>query len=292
MEKESIIKAGEIASQIKEWIKPQIKKGIPLIEIAELIENKIFELGAEPAFPVNLSINEYAAHYTPTHDDITLASGLLKVDFGVQVDGWIADTAFSVDLENSHLNKDLIEASEKALLEIEEKINSKITLCEIGRIIERTIKACGFNPIANLSGHSLEQYDLHAGVSIPNIDNNSNIELGEIHCAIEPFATNGNGKIHDGPKGNIYLLVSNGNTRNPLGREILEFIKDNFPSLPFAERWIVKEFGNRGVLGLRQLENEGILHHYNILTEEKGKLVSQSENTFLVEKNKVTVTSK
>ena len=74
MDKEKILEAGKIAKQVREWIKPQIKKGMKLIEIAELIENKISEINpkAKPAFPTNLSINEIAAHYTPSYDDKTL----------------------------------------------------------------------------------------------------------------------------------------------------------------------------------------------------------------------------
>src|SRR3989338_9223128 len=126
MDKEKILKAGKIACEVKSWIKPQIKKDMPLIEIAEKIEAKIVELGGKPAFPVNLSINEIAAHYTPSHDDKTKAHGLLKVDFGVHIDGWIADNAFSVDLENSEENKKLIKASEEALENAIELIKSKI----------------------------------------------------------------------------------------------------------------------------------------------------------------------
>lgn len=292
MEKESIIKAGKIAAEIKNWIMPQIKKDMPLLEIAELIEGKIFELGGEPAFPVNLSINEQAAHYTPAAHDENLAHGLMKVDFGVHIDGWVADTAFSVDFEDSELNKKLIDASKLALDNIENNISSGLTLGDAGKIIEDTIKSYGFNPVTNLSGHLMEQYDLHAGVSVPNVDNNSDFEFGEGLYAVEPFATNGNGRIHDGPKGNIYLWVKDSNTRSPLGREVLEYIKDNFGSLPFASRWLVKEFGSKALLALRQLVNEEIVHHYAILTEERGKLVSQAENTFLVEKDNVVVTTK
>jgi methionyl aminopeptidase len=114
MEIQKIIKAGKIAQEVKKYIKPLIKKATPLLEIAEKIEEKIIELGGKPAFPTNLSINEIAAHYTPSYDDETLAHGLLKVDFGVHIDGWISDTAFSVDLENSKENQKLIEASEKS----------------------------------------------------------------------------------------------------------------------------------------------------------------------------------
>jgi methionyl aminopeptidase len=291
MDKKLILKAGNIAKEIKKWIKPQIKKGTPLLEIAEKIEKKIEELGGFPAFPVNLSINEQAAHYTPSHNDEKIAQGLLKVDFGVQVDGWIADTAFSMDLENSELNQKLIQASKQALENAKQKLSPEITLSEIGKTIENTINSYGFKPIANLSGHSMEQFDLHAGISVPNINNNSNYKMGQGLYAIEPFATNGNGSVHDGAKGNIYLWVEDRNVRSPFARQTLEFIKDNFGNLPFAGRWVIKELGSKGILGLRQLENEGILHHYPILTEEKGKMVSQKENTFIIEKDKVIITS-
>ncbi|MCR4327447.1 MAG: type II methionyl aminopeptidase [Nanoarchaeota archaeon] len=292
MDTEKIVVAGQIASEVKSWIRPQIKKGVSLLEIAEAIENKICELGGNPAFPVNLSINEYAAHYTPSQDDETLAHGLLKVDFGVEIEGWIADNSFSVDLENSRTNKDLIKASQDALSEAEKILSAETAFGELGKVIEYTIKRHGFNPVANLSGHSMEQYDLHAGITVPNVDNKSENVFYEGLYAIEPFATDGTGIVHDGKKGNIFVLKKEKNTRLQLGREILEFIKDNYGFMPFASRWIVKEFGSRAILALNQLENEGILHHYAVLTEEKGKLVSQAENTFLVTREEVINTTK
>src|SRR3990167_10978834 len=114
-DKEKILQAGKIASEARAYARTIIKRGVPVLEIAEKIEEKIEQLGARPAFPVNLSINSIAAHYTPSHDDKTLAHGLLKVDLGGHIDGWVADTAFSLDLENSEENKKLISASEKAL---------------------------------------------------------------------------------------------------------------------------------------------------------------------------------
>lgn len=292
MEKEKIISAGQIASEIKSWIRPQIKKGDKLVDIAEKIETKIIEKGGFPAFPVNLSINEYAAHYTPTTNDETLAHGLLKVDFGVHIDGWISDTAFTLDLEGTEINKKLIKAAEAALQAVEDQLNINTNLGEIGQIVENTISSHGFRPIANLSGHSLDQYELHSGATIPNVANNSDYILGAGLFAIEPFATNGNGSIHDGPKGNIYRLQSDKQPRSPIARKVLEHIKDNFGTLPFAERWVTKQFGGTARLGLMQLEREGIINHYAILTEAKGTLVSQAENTFLIENDKVIVTTK
>jgi methionyl aminopeptidase len=292
MDKKSILEAGKIASEIKKWIKPQIKKGILLLEIAEKIENKILEMGAKPSFPVNLSINEQAAHYTPSPDDKSIARGLLKVDFGAHIDGWISDTAFSIDLENSEENKKLIQATKFALNEVEKNISQDLTLGEIGKIIESTIKQQGFNPIVNLSGHSMERYKLHSGISIPNLGNNSDLYFDTGLYAIEPFATNGNGTVYDGAKGNIYSLFEDKNTRNPTARKVLNFIKENYQTLPFASRWIYKQFGQKTKIALMILERERILHHYPILTEQKGKLVSQAENTFLIKENKVIVTTK
>ena len=295
MNKEQInntIQAGEIAKKAKAYAREIIKKDMLLLEIAEKIESKIQELGGEIAFPVNLSINEIAAHYTPSHDDETKAHGLLKVDIGVHIDGYIADTAFSMDLENSEENKKLIKASKDALENVEKSINIASTLGEIGKIIEETIESQGFSPIINLSGHLMEQYDLHAGVSIPNIDNKSDFELGEGLFAIEPFATPGSGKVKDGRLSGIYQMQSSKNPRSPIAREILEYISEEYGNLPFCSRWLVKELGTKALLGLRQLEQENILHHFPQLIESSKAIVSQAENTFLIEKNKITITTK
>jgi len=234
---EAILKVGKIAAEVREYAKSIIKKDMPLLEIAEKIEAKIEELGAKPAFPTNLSINEIAAHYTPSHEDKTLATGLLKIDFGVQVNGYTADTAFSIDLENSDENLKLIKSSEDALenaikyvtnnQESTEdsigdsgassvsgggalkKVNKKggyVNASEIGKIIQKTIESQNLSPIINLSGHSMEQYELHAGITIPNVDDKKNTILDSGLYAIEPFSTNGSGKVRDGKPSGIYQL--------------------------------------------------------------------------------------
>src|SRR3989344_5681459 len=165
---EKIKKAGEIAKQIKDYIKTIVKPGMLLKEIADKIESKIEELGGKPAFPVNLSINEIAAHDTPKHDDERVAEGLLKVDIGVHINGFVADTAISIDLENDPTNKSLIESAESALSEAIKTISQNIELNKIGKAIEKEISPQGFQPIVNLSGHQIQQYTLHAGLTIPN----------------------------------------------------------------------------------------------------------------------------
>jgi len=289
-QKEKIMQAGKIASEVKKWIKPQIKNGISLLELAEKIENKIVELKGKPAFPTNLSINEIAAHYTPSYSDETKAQGLLKIDLGVQVDGWIADTAFSVDLENNSENRKLIEASEKALENAINEVGKKSSLGEIGKTIQETIESYKFSPIINLTGHEMQQYELHAGLTILNVKNSNKEFLQKGLYAIEPFATNGNGKIYEGKPSGIYILTDTKNIRNPTAREILDFISREYQTLPFCSRWLVKKFGIKTLLGLKQLEENGNVHQYPQLIEVSHAKVSQAENTILVD-DKVIVTS-
>jgi len=284
-DKEKIILAGEIASQVKVFAKTIIKPGVPLLEIAEKIESMIIELGGKPAFPINLSIDNIAAHYTPSHDDQTIAEGLLKVDFGVHIDGWAADNAFSIDLSNSEENKELIQATEEALENAIKMLKKNIMTSEIGGTIQKTIESYDVEPVMNLTGHSMDQYELHGGIAIPNIDDNRSIELGVGLYAIEPFATTGSGRVKDGKPSGIYELVDNKNIRSPIAREILEFIEDEYETLPFCSRWLIKKFGTKALFGLKQLEENGNINQFSQLVESKGSKVSQSEKTILIEEN-------
>ena len=290
MNKQKIIQAGKIASDVKKYARTFVKKDLPLLEIAEKIEDKIKELGGEFAFPTNLSIDEIAAHYTPPYDDKTLAHGLLKIDLGVHIDGWIADTAFSLDLENSEKNKKLIQASEKALENAIKILKENISANEIGKTIQRTIESYGASPIVNLSGHEMKKYELHAGVTIPNIENQTNVLLKKGLYAIEPFATFGNGKVHDGKPSGIYILIDEKNVRSPIAREVLNYIIEKYKTLPFCSRWIVKKFGTKALFGLKQLEENQNLHHFPQLVETSGKPVSQIEHTIIVDDEKIVTT--
>lgn len=274
--------AGKIAKQAVAYAKEIIKPGMSLLEIAEKIEEKIISLGGKPAFPVNLSIDEVAAHSTPTWNDTKTAQGLLKVDIGVHIEGYVADTAFSLDLENSEENKKLIEAAEKALEKALEKFDLEINLREIGKIIEKTISFRGLQAIRNLSGHSIEKYDLHSGITIPNYDNSRDLELKPGLYAIEPFATSGLGSVRDGKPSEIYAVQKSGNVRDEFAREVLKFILEEYQTLPFCSRWIHKKFGSRGLLALKRIEEAGILHNYAQLIERGVGKVAQAEHTVLL----------
>ena len=291
MDKEKILKAGRIASEVRKYARTIVKKDVPLLEIAEKIEEKIKDVGGKPAFPVNLSIDNISAHYTPSHDDKTLAHGLLKIDFGVHIDGWIADNAFSIDLEDSEENKKLIKASEKALEKALKIVKKGIPTDETGDVISKTIESYGFSSIINLSGHSMDNYELHSGITIPNVNDHKKIKFEKGIYAFEPFATTGSGKVHDGKPSEIYELRETKNVRNPISREVLDLIKKEYNTLPFCSRWIVKKLGTRALFGLKQLEDNGNLHQFSQLVEVTGSKVSQEEQTILISENEVIVTT-
>lgn len=275
------IKAGEIAKKTREYAKKIIKPDMLLLDIARQIENEIARLGGEVAFPVNLSINDVAAHYHPTLEDTTKANGLLKVDIGVHVNGFIADSAFSLDLTPDKKYEKLILASEEALESALKTLDKNPSLHEIGLAIQSAIQKHGFSPIINLSGHELGKHTIHAGITIPNYGNNNSNRLGEGAYAIEPFATTGEGKIYEGAPSNIYAVIEFRNVRGPSARKILEYVWEKKQTLPFSLREIQEKFGAMARLGLRELEQNGIIHNYPQLIEKSHAPVSQAEHSFI-----------
>ena len=162
------IKAGEIASRVRGNARKKDYTGKNLYEICEQMEREIILNGGAPAFPVNVSLNEIAAHYTAEPNDQTVVanSDVLKIDIGVHINGFIADTAVTVSHNTKYL--EMAAAAETALNEAIKIAKPNTKSSELGGVIEKTISRQGYKPIQNLSGHSLEQFTIHAGKSIPN----------------------------------------------------------------------------------------------------------------------------
>jgi methionyl aminopeptidase len=285
------IEAGKIAAQVLEYGKSLVKPGILAIEIAEKVDKKIAELKAKPAFPVNISINDIAAHWHPQINDKTMIkeNDYVKVDVGVHVDGYIGDTASTVRIAGKDK---LIECSEKMLEKALIMFKPGTTIGDIGEAIENVAKEYGFNPIRNLTGHSLGRFDLHAGMTIPNIKNDSKYQLREDEVyAVEPFCTEGNGLVKDSGNSLIFRWISDRPTRLLEARKILELARGKFDGLPFAKRWIQKQFSPLKVeLSLKELLAVNALYEYNPLKEVSEKPVAQSEHTVIVREKPIITT--
>jgi len=282
---ENLKKAAKIAKDVVRYSKSLLKPEVSLLEIAESVEQKIRDLGGEPAFPVNISINEIAAHYTPQpgNDKVLKDGDVVKIDFGVHIDGYIVDVAYTEEINDTRY-KDLIEASKQALLNVKKIIRKEIELWEIGKIIENTIKQYGFIPIYNLSGHKIDKYLLHTGLNIPNYNNGSKIKLKEGIYAIEPFATTGIGYVKDGPGSKIYSIINYRPLRELKLRKFLDILYSKYKNLPFAYRWLLPDASiNINIdFAIEILKKNKIIYEYPILIEKSKGIVSQHETTFFI----------
>lgn len=285
MQIDDYIKAGKIASEVRENARTKNWVGKTLYEICETVEGEIKSRGGKCAFPVNASLNELAAHYTaePNDPKILTDTDLIKIDLGVQINGFIADTAVSIsyDSEFDMLVKTAEEALKSAMSMVKEGVKSS----DIGRTIEKTVKQNGLIPIANLSGHSLEQYTIHAGKSIPNIWSIGSFSLSTKETyACEPFVTTskGLGFVREGKTKNIFGLISRKKIKNEKANKLLDFIWQNFNMLPFALRWITKEFDEKEARPLLdELIKNKVVRAYPVLIEANEQRVAQAEHTFI-----------
>lgn len=288
---EKYLKAGKIGAGARELALCMAKPGLSILELALAIEDFIAKNGGRPAFPVNISINDAAAHYTPRADEkrVIAPGELVKIDIGVEVDGYIGDLACTYCSEKSPL----IEAAEKAVRAGIAVVMPGVTVGEIGRAIEKAVRERGLGLIVNLTGHSLDRYTFHGGLSIPNTANDSGraLQEGDV-IALEPFISESNGRVEETGVTEIYQYVQDRPARLDSARKILQLAREKYHGLPFARRWLVGEgISPLGVsLALKQLEAANAIKPYPVLKEISGKRIAQAEHTIIISEKPVVTT--
>lgn len=294
--KEKYIKAGKITAQVREESKQIVKEGAPLAEIADKLEQRIRELGGEVAFPACLSINEIAAHASPGFPVNTTKNGkdivpegcLIKVDVGAHVDGYIGDTAVTLDFSGE--NQKLIDAAKAGLAAAIEQCYTGNEVQNVSAAIENAIREFDFSPISNLTGHGLAHYFLHESPSIPNVKNNSTYKLREGQVfAIEPFATPGEGFVKDAEQVTIFRIAEQKPVRNQGARKIISYAS-SINGLPFSERWLPLDSLFKIRMAFRELRERDMLIEYPALREVSGALISQAEHTVIIDDKPVVTT--
>ena len=250
-------------------------------DVVKGIEEVIKDHGALPAFPVNISVNDIGAHYTPFPGDgmVFRRGDLVKIDVGCHVDGYIADNALTLELGTERYAS-LISAAEEALESAVETVKEGVRTGEVGQNIESTIQSRGFVPIKNLSGHAIERFELHAGLSVPNIGRGKDIIKKGMVLAVEPFATNGKGKVINGrPSEILHQRVE----RRLKGADLdfYNWLSETFNHLPFASYWC-KSYGDDYVQRLQRVKRFGAVMAYPILVEAQNGMISQREKTMIV----------
>lgn len=284
MDVDSLRKSGKILTRVLHQAFSLLEYGERSgLKIADNVEGKIWE-SAKPAFPCNVGLDNIAAHFSPTDSEPTDLSSaqLVKIDAGVHIDGWITDAAFTYVFNDRY--EYIARAAYDALYEAVHTIKPGVRVDEIGKRISDVAKKYGVEPIANLGGHQIKQYALHAGLFVPNVpEGRAVIEEGML-IAIEPFMTNGRGFVSNGSSVTIYSL-ERPRARSPIARNVLEYIKSEFGLLPFAQKWIERKFGQQSRLALYELTRNGSINQYPILLEKKGSVVAQFETTVYVDKD-------
>ncbi|HYS71157.1 MAG TPA: type II methionyl aminopeptidase [Thermoplasmata archaeon] len=280
---EKLRRAGKASRDARTFAAEILKEGMTILEGVERIEDFLRAKGCPPAFPTCLSVNDVAAHDTPTHkDDRALRRGdVVKIDLGAQVDGYLTDTAKTVEIGTQNWT-DLIRASEGALQAAIEVVRPKVPTRILGGAIERTIESFGYKPIANLTGHSIERYTVHAGKSVPNVAEHGDdvLEEGDL-IAIEPFATNGAGKVDGRKSGNIYRVMRVRDVRPESASRFLRLLHETFNRLPFAERWCYR-LDRKAPAHLARLLRSGLVYTYPYLYDVGHGIVAQSEHSMIV----------
>ena len=278
--------SGKILRETREEMKLFVRENMPIIQVCEKAEALIREKGANPAFPCNVSINEVAAHYTsPPNDERKIPEkAIVKVDLGVHVDGYVTDTAFTACFNIDYTN--MQSAAEHALKVAIDNVHSGMSTSKIGEIIEKSIRNRGFKPIANLTGHSVGRYLIHAGTSIPNVAQISlaKVKAGEVY-AIEPFVTlpDAVGRVEDSSEITIFRLIKVKSVKNPYAKQLMKYIKDNFRTLPFAERWLKSVVpADHHPEAFKELRKTKAIMGYPVFVEVSRKPVSQAEHTIFV----------
>lgn len=315
--------AGHVARRTIESVRGEITKGNSWHKVIESAERYITRHGGKPAFPVTISVNDLAAHYTTDHLEtapstweapMTFQNGdLVKLDVGVHINGALADNALTVEVGNGGQHTDQIRAAKEARDASIEMMHPGTPWYKVGAAAEQVATDAGFEPIRNLCGHELQDWNLHAGTSVPsyncgpeNPGFRGTVAKNGIF-AVEPFCTTGKqGLVENVPprnSSNIYRITGAMNVKKalakkkikPLTARLAHYMEERYNTLPFAERWafslIAKAFPNESAESqqskwnalIRKLIQVRFLETYHVLRCADGGQVAQFEHTVWID---------
>jgi len=300
----AVREAAEIHRQVRQDAQRYIQPGMDLVHVCNYLEscNKRL-LGFDPddplarswGFPTGCSVNECAAHYTPNPGDskILKSTDIIKFDFGTQINGHIIDCAWTMSFDPKH--DTLMEAVKDATNTGVKTMGIDVRLCDVGAAIQEAMESyqCEYDGkiydvkcIKNLSGHSIGNYQIHAGNMVPLYDNGVQTKMveGETY-AIETFGSTGKGRIEEVGECSHYMKDWDAQPR-PLrhqgAKKLLNFINKRFGTLAFCRRWVQDEYGGKHLMALNRLVDSGIIKDYPPLCDIEGCYTAQYEHTILL----------
>lgn len=309
------LKSGQIHKKVRKHIQDELlKPGVKLIDLANGIENKIKELTnydpANPlaggvAFPTGLNINRCAAHWSPNPNDTTQVLGpddIIKIDWGVHVNGYITDGAFSFSFNEKF--DPLIKASEEATHNAIKMAGPGAFLGDIGKATQEIIESYEFEldgkmvtlkSTGDLSGHQIGRYEIHCGKPVPNVlweplINNPMYRMreGEVY-AIETFPSTGSGKImQDGNSNNCSHYMANYNNHLKYNEDVVNrkpytsYLEKRFKTLAFCKRWLADEDLYDQTKFDKAIKKKIYEPYPPLYDSQEGAYVAQTEHTVFI----------
>ncbi|KAJ3433173.1 methionine aminopeptidase [Anaeramoeba flamelloides] len=294
-------RAAEVHRQVRQFANSFIKPGIKLWDMCSKMEDmsrKLIEedgLNAGLAFPTGCSINRCAAHYSPNKGDNTVLreSDVMKIDFGTHVDGYLIDSAYTVCFDPRF--DTLLKASKEATYTAVNLAGIDARLSELGEAIEEVItsyelelngKTYKIKPVSNLGGHSVEQYKIHAGLTVPLVRGGETTKMKEGQIfAIETFASTGTGVVEEEGDCSHYMVKSKGVKRSvnkKSSKRLKSFLLENYGTMAFCPRWIDRLNQKNYYVDLKNLVRNKIVGEYPPLCDTPDSYVSQYEHTIIL----------
>jgi methionyl aminopeptidase len=281
---DSLREAGRVASVAREAGARLIVPGATLRDVCEAVEDEITRRGGGLAFPAQSSRNEIAAHYCASPEDPTVyAEGdLAKLDLGVHVEGWVVDTALTVNVGDRPENRPFVEAARAALEAAIAAAGPGVAVRRLSQAIESTLRAYRLRPMRNLCGHGVARWTVHCPPAIPNVVDSTTDRLApDALVAVEPFATDGDGEVIERGPAEVFRLDPRRATGATGVPEVVAAIRQ-LNGLPFARRQL-RRFPRAAVEEtLRALRAAGHLGVYPPLVEAQQRKVAQAEHTLYV----------
>lgn len=299
---------------------------ITLFQLRNFIESKIVsqnEVNMGLAFPIGINGDCIIAHYTPTktaskselpyyvnYECKVKDFKILKIDYGIHINGYIIDKAFSLNIHNTELEDKLIEASNTAVNNILKHIGVDARLNELADCAKEIVESFEddnnepFKIVKNVYSHNIDKWKVHANKFImpDHLETSWNnyedkVKEGE-HYAIEIYASNGNGegKLVSNPHTHSHFKLKDEYYVNPIKlfdinalNVMADSIKHNFKTLPFCPNFIKFKIDKKipshqkSIKLCQQLQSFGILESYPPIIElDLKSSVSQIEKNVVL----------
>ncbi len=172
----SMRKSGALLFEVLCRLKEAVKAGISTAALDVYAEQMIRKHKAVPSFlhyegyPASLcvSINDQVVHGIPSDSVILREGDVVSIDCGLILDGWQADSAFTIGVGNIDAkSRQLIDVTEECFFKGARQALSGNHLGDIGYAVQAYAESFGYGVIRDLTGHGIGR-NMHEDPSVPN----------------------------------------------------------------------------------------------------------------------------